>query len=165
MTRFALAFALIAAAPTLGGCGFSDSALWHSAAPGPAKADAPPPAAEAAKPPQAAEAANPLQAAAAPSAAASPPQETRKPFVVIRFERPDPDYGAALYDALSGALARRPGAGFDLVAVTRDPDAAERNLASVLHTVTAMGMPADRLSLSVAAAADDATDEVWFYLR
>jgi hypothetical protein len=103
--------------------------------------------------------------AAPPSAVAPAPRETRKPFVVIRFEEPDPDYGAALYDAVSGALKRRPDAAFDLVAVTRDPDAAQRNLQRVLRSLRDMGLPAERLSLSAAAAADDGTDEVWIYLR
>ncbi len=110
------------------------------------------------RPPQPA----PVAAAPAPAAA---PNETRKPFVVIRFETPDPDYQGALYDALSDALKRRPGLDFDIVAVTRDGDAARRNLANVVHTLAEMGLPAERLSLSAAAAADDGTDEVWIYLR
>jgi hypothetical protein len=144
---------LIAAALLLGGCGFSEGMPWQARTPQ-APTQAPPAAtaAETSKPP----------AAETPKPEAA---ETRKPFVVIRFEEPDPDYAASLYDALSGALKRRPGTGFDLVAVTRDADAAERNLASVFHAMTAMGMPSDRLSLSAVAAADNATDEVWIYLR
>jgi phosphoglycolate phosphatase-like HAD superfamily hydrolase len=100
-----------------------------------------------------------------PAAATAAPEETRTPFVVIHFERRDPDYAQTLYDALKEALAKKPQARFDLVAVTRDPGAAERNMADVLHTITEMGMPATRLSLSAVAAADDGTDEVWIYLR
>ena len=137
-----LAASLIAAL-FLAGCGHSDDKFVG---------DAP-----AAKPP--------VAAAAQPSVALRAPTDARKPFVVIRFETPDPDYGAALYTALSGALRRRPEARFDLVAVTRDADAAKRNLADVVHTITAMGMPGERLTLSAAAAADAATDEVWIYLR
>jgi hypothetical protein len=146
--------ALIAAALLLGGCGFSAGMPWQARttqAPAPATPTAAA-ATDTSKPP-AAETQKPESA------------ETRKPFVVIRFEEPDPDYAASLYDALSGALKRRPGTGFDLVAVTRDADAAERNLASVFRTMTAMGMPSGRLSLSAVAAADTATDEVWIYLR
>jgi len=142
----------LAVALALASCAFSDD--MFGSAPAPAAAPA-----AAAKPAPAA-----AQTAGAPAPVAAP-RETRKPFVVIRFEEPDPDYGAALYDAVNGALQRRPGAAFDLVAVTRDPDAARRNLQSVLRSLREMGMPAERLSLSAAAAADDATDEVWIYLR
>jgi hypothetical protein len=93
------------------------------------------------------------------------PADTRKPFVVIHFDGAEPHYAQALYDALEAALARKPDAAFELVAVTRDTDAAERNLAAVLHAMTGMGMPAERLSLAAASAADDATDEVWIYVR
>jgi hypothetical protein len=144
--------ALIAAALLLGGCGFSMP--WQSRTP-----QAPPAAAAPAPAAPVAETGKPAPSPAAPAA------ETRKPFVVIHFEEPDPDYATSLYDALSGALKRRPGIDFDLVAVTRDPDAAERNLTSVFHAMTAMGLPSDRLSLSAVAAADTATDEVWIYLR
>jgi hypothetical protein len=135
----------------LGACAFPDTMLWHSA---PAQAQALPP--PAAPPPQAAAPA-PLPPAA--------PVERRRPFVIIRFEAPDPDYARPLYEALQGALQRKPGVAFDLVAVTRNADDAQRNLASVYQTVTNMGLPPDRLSLSAVAAADGRTDEVWIYAR
>jgi hypothetical protein len=136
---------------SLSACGypatvFRSEANDGASAPSPAAGDA------AAKPA--------LAAAAAPA-----PDETRMPFVVIHFEKPDPDYAQTLYGALKEALAKKPQARFDLVAVTRDPNAAERNMADVLHTITDMGMPAARLSLSAVAAADETTDEVWIYLR
>src|SRR5579885_646538 len=136
-------------------CSYTDDIFWQSGKPPPAVAKV-----AAAKPEIAT-----LPAASHPKPAAAAPEETRKPFVVIRFERPDPDDAAALYDAVSGALKRRPDVAFDLVAVTRDPDAARRNLASVMRSLAAMGLPAERLSLAAAAAADDATDEVWIYVR
>ncbi|HXQ51363.1 MAG TPA: hypothetical protein VN802_09750 [Stellaceae bacterium] len=144
---------IILAALALGGCSYADSLLGLGA-PSPPKPEPPAAAAPAPAPPA---------ASAAPSAPAS---ETRKPFVVIRFEGgPPPDYAQGLYAAMSGALERRPGVAFDLVAVTRDPDSAERNLTTIFRTITGMGMPAERLSLSAAAAADEATDEVWIYVR
>ncbi len=97
--------------------------------------------------------------------APTPAAETRKPFIVIHFETPEPEYAQDLYEALKDALQRKPSAQFDLVAVTRDPDAAERAMAEVMHTITQMGMPAERLSLSSVAAADEATDEIWIYVR
>jgi hypothetical protein len=146
-------FCAIAAALTVASCAYSENVFWQSTAPAAA-----PVAVAAAKP----QPAPPAPRVVLPAAA---PRETRKPFVVIRFEQPDPDFGTALYDAMSGALRRRPGVSFDLVAVTRDPEAARRNLQSVMHSLAEMGMPAERLSLSAAAAADDGTDEVWIYLR
>jgi hypothetical protein len=151
MRRSAPRYAL-AAALALGGCGHSDAAFvpqTQAQAAAPAKADAKPVA------PPAQDAGVALRA----------PADARKPFVVIRFDGTEPHYAEALYDALQGALARKPDAAFELVAVTRDTDAAQRNLAEVLRSVTEMGMPAERLSLAAVAAADDATDEVWVYVR
>ncbi len=107
------------------------------------------------------------QPPAAPVSVALRHRGTRRPLRGggIRFEAPDPDYAPSLYEALKGALARKPGVTFDLVAVTRNADDAQRNLASVYHVVTAMGLPPDRLSLAAVAAADDRTDEVWIYVR
>jgi hypothetical protein len=138
----------------LGACAFPDTSLFQSA---PVQAKPAAPVVASAAP--AAPAPTPTQA---PPAA---PIETRRPFVVIHFEAPDPDYAQSLYEALKDALARKPGVAFDLVAVTRNADDAQRSLASVYHTVTDMGMPADRLSLSSVAASDDRTDEVWIYVR
>ena len=152
MRKFKLLRA-VAAALAAASCGYSDNVFWQSAAP-----EAKPTAAASAAP-------QPAPSSPAPQAAAIAPSETRKPFVVIRFERPDPDYSEALYDAVSGALKRRPNASFDLVAVTRDADAARRNLQRVMRSLSDMGLPAERLSLSAAAAADDGTNEVWIYLR
>ena len=138
----------------LGACGFPDTMLWHSNPAQATPAAIPPPMEQA--------------AATAPAPAALPPAapvEKRHPFVIIRFEAPDPDYARPLYEALQGALQRKPGVAFDLVAVTRSADDAQRNLASVYHTVTDMGLPPDRLSLSAVAASDDRTDEVWIYVR
>jgi hypothetical protein len=153
--RHVPAASIVLAALALGGCSYSEKLFGWGGAPTPNP------------PPQAAAAPAPKPAAAAPSAPTPPPAaETRKPFVVIHFEAgAPPDYARGLYAAMSGALARQPGVAFDVVAVTRDPDAAERNITSVFRTITTMGMPADRLSLSAVAADDAATDEVWIYVR
>ncbi len=138
------------AALALAACGYPETVFRPQA-----KADAGAPASDAA----------PVLTRPGTAPAAAAPEETRKPFIVIHFEAAQPDYAQELYDALKDALQRKPSARFDLVAVTRDPDAAERSMADVMHTVTEMGMPAERLSLSAVAAADDATDEVWIYVR
>ncbi len=164
---------VLLAALTLGACGFSDTGL----APAPPQVAAKFAADEAKPKPvlpgddtaiTAPAAPAPVKPAAAPVAASPPvaaPEETRKPFVVIRFEAPDPDFAPALYDAVHGALTRRPGTAFDLVAVTRDAASAEHDLASVTRALTAMGMPSERLTLAAASAAEPGIDEVWIYVR
>jgi len=140
-------FAALIAALALGGCGHSE-AQFVQASPVPAKADA-----------------KPAPAPAKDAGVALLPPPDAKPFIVIHFAGAEPHYAEALYDAIEGALQRKPDAAFELVAVTRNTDAAERNLADVLHAITEMGMPARRLSLAAVSAADDATDEVWIYVR
>jgi hypothetical protein len=148
-------WAALASAVALGACGYGNDKLqaaWQGVpAPATAGSTVPPAAATTSKP----------EAALPPAPAA----ETRKPFVVIRFEGAEPDYAPSLYDAMKGALERKPDVAFDLVAVTRDATRAERNLEDVLHTMTAMGLPASRVTLSAAASEDEATDEVWVYVR
>lgn len=147
MRSLATISALLAAL-ALGGCGHPDP-LSGTQAPAPPEAAKPAPA--------------PVPQTA--SVALHAPDEQRKPFIVIHFEGTQPQYADALYAALQGALARKPDAAFELVAVTRNSDAAERNLTNVMHSMTDMGMPAERLSLAAVSAADDATDEVWIYVR
>jgi hypothetical protein len=145
--RFVSASVAITAALALAGCGYGEESMAQHLNGG-----APPAAAASA----------PADAAALPPA---PPPETRKPFIVIRFEGDHPDYARPLYDAMTNALKKKPDVAFDLVAVTRHPAEAQRNLESVFHTMMAMGLPASRITLSAAAAQDEATDEVWIYVR
>ncbi len=149
---------LILSALALASCGYPETVFRSQAKPATDASGFPPPA-------SAADIAAATGTAAAPALRPPPAPDTRKPFIVIHFETPQPEYAQDLYEALKSALARKPAAMFDLVAVTRDPDAAERSMADVMHTMTEMGMPAERLSLSSVAAADDATDEVWIYVR
>lgn len=144
MRHLATLSALIAAL-ALGGCGHNEKQFTQQAPP---KADA-----------------KPAPAPAKDANVALLPPADAKPFIVIHFAGAAPHYTEALYAALQGALQRKPDAAFELVAVTRDTDAAQRNLAEVLHSITEMGMPVERLSLAAVAAADDATDEVWIYVR
>ena len=90
---------IILAALALGGCSYADSLLGLGA-PSPPKPEPPAAAAPAPAPPA---------ASAAPSAPAS---ETRKPFVVIRFEGgPPPDYAQGLYDGDVGRAGAAAGRG------------------------------------------------------
>ncbi len=99
----------------------------------------------------------------------------RRPLVVIRFDRPNVEYEQALYTAVSRALERRPEAAFDLVAVTPrtggaadaalNTSAARRSAEAVLRALTAMGLPADRVSLSAMSSAGVRGNEVHIYVR
>jgi hypothetical protein len=113
---------------------------------------------------------------AAPAAGAtggSTPAQ-RRPLVVIRFDRPDVQYDQALYSAVNSALERKPEAVFDLVAVApgagsaspaANATAARRNAENVLRTLTAMGLPVNRVTLSAGTSAEAKSSEVHIYVR
>ena len=99
----------------------------------------------------------------------------RRPLVVIRFDRPNVEYDQALYNAVRSALQRRPEASFDLVAVTPNAgspaqvalhtDASKRNAQRVLRSLTEMGLPADRITLSATTSTSVQSNEVQIYVR
>ena len=92
-----------------------------------------------------------------------------------RFDRPDVEYQQALYTAVNRALERRPQAVFDLVAVApsrgsasqaaANTTAARRNAENVLRSLSNMGLPASRVSMSAMSSADAQTSEVHLYVR
>jgi hypothetical protein len=98
-----------------------------------------------------------------------------RPLVVIRFDRPNPAYEQALYTAVSRAMERRPNATFDLVAVspTKGSQAqmalasasAKRQAETVLRSLTEMGLPPDRVTLSSETSASAQTNEVQLFVR
>lgn len=98
-----------------------------------------------------------------------------RPLVVIRFDRPNPAYEQALYTAVSRAIERRPDVTFDLVAVSpgRGNQAqvalaattAKRNAEAVMRSLTDMGLPANRVSLSSSTSNSAQTNEVHLYVR
>jgi hypothetical protein len=100
---------------------------------------------------------------------------TRRPLVVIRFDRPNVSYEQALYSALSGALSRRPGATFDLVAVapqsgspaevTSAQNRSKRDAERVLRSMSEMGLPMDRVRLSAMTSQSAQSNEVHIYVR
>lgn len=118
-------------------------------------------------------------ASAAPQASATAARgnqfASRRPLVVIRFDRPDVPYEQALFSAISRTLEQRPQSQFDLVAVapnrgtpaevalntSRSKDNAEK----VLRSLTDMGLPANRVQLSSSSSADAFTNEVHIYVR
>jgi hypothetical protein len=99
----------------------------------------------------------------------------RRPLVVIRFDRPNVPYQEPLFTAVSEALNRRPGAVFDVVSivpqsgtpaqVALNANQARRNAEQVVQSLTQMGLPSDRLSLSSTSSGSAANNEVHIYVR
>jgi hypothetical protein len=127
---------------------------------------------------------NRAYSAASPLAMTTPPRGmskiaslgARRPLVVIRFDRPNVEYEPALYTAVSRALARKPNAEFDLVAVAPSKtvhggstalavDESKRNADSVMRSLANMGLAADRVTLSATTSTIAETNEVHVYVR
>jgi len=99
----------------------------------------------------------------------------RQALVVIRFDRPDVAYQEPLYQAVSAALERKPTAVFDLVAVTPAGGSAgdvalasnqvKRSAEDVLRSLTEMGLPSDRVSISATTSYDAQANEVRIFVR
>lgn len=99
----------------------------------------------------------------------------RRPLVVIRFDRPNVPYQEPLFTAVSEALNRRPGSVFDVVSivpqqgtpaqVALNANQARRNAEQVVQSLSEMGLPSDRLSLSSTSSGDVANNEVHIYVR
>lgn len=109
------------------------------------------------------------------SAAPTASRASDRPLVVIRFDQPNVDYEQPLYTAVNRALQRKPSAAFTIQAVAPNAssaagvavntNASRENAAKVLRSLTAMGMPADRLSLSATMSPDIQSGEVRIYVR
>jgi hypothetical protein len=119
-----------------------------------------------------------ISGAGQPSAAASPPMPVtaeRRALVTIRFDRANPQYEQALYNAVSQALERRPDASFDLVAVAPGRTVAggsavagsqvRRQAEQVLRSLTDMGLPASRVNLSATTSSAIEANEVQLFVR
>ncbi|HWX89012.1 MAG TPA: hypothetical protein VNY75_01815 [Rhizomicrobium sp.] len=97
------------------------------------------------------------------------------PLVVVKFDHPDVDYQQILYAALSQALQNRPGANFQVVAVspTRGSAAsvqiaqstARRHAQDVMRSMTDMGVPATRLNVASTTDPAATTSEVRVFVR
>jgi len=97
------------------------------------------------------------------------------PLVVVKFDHPDVDYQQILYAALNQALQNRPGANFQVVAVspTRGTAAsvqiaqstARRHAQDVMRSMTDMGVPATRLNVASTTDPSATTSEVRVFVR
>ncbi len=114
-----------------------------------------------------------LYGGAVPAPASAP--ANRRPLVVIRFDRANVDYEQPVYGAISQALQKYPAAKFELVAVSpSEGNPAELALAStearkngedVLRSMTQMGLPLERISLSAANSPEVRNSEVRIYIQ
>jgi len=110
-----------------------------------------------------------------PLAQSSAPISSRRPLVVIRFDRETVNYQQALYNAVNRVLERRPNAAFDLVAVAPtaggpaqvalNTGKSRRAAEQVLRNLTEMGLPASRIAMSARTSAQAQANEVHLYLR
>jgi hypothetical protein len=106
---------------------------------------------------------------------AGPAVSAGAPLVVVRFDRPNVDYQQVLYAALNQALQNRPGANFQVVAVspTRGTAAsvqiaqstARRHAQDVMRTMTDMGVPATRLNVASTTDPNATSSEVRVFVR
>ncbi|MEQ8355780.1 MAG: hypothetical protein RH942_09615 [Kiloniellaceae bacterium] len=113
--------------------------------------------------------------APAPAGGAANQVGARQPLAVIRFDRDNPQYEQALFTVVGAALERRPNAAFDIVAVAPaggdsarvalDTNRSRRNAENVLRTLTNMGLPADRMTLSATSSPQASVSEVHIYVR
>lgn len=96
-------------------------------------------------------------------------------LVTIRFDHPGVEYQQILYTAVAQALQTRPGASFDVIAVspTRGTVAAvqmsqtdaQRHAQEVMRTMTDMGVPASRLGISSSTDPGISASEVRVFVR
>ncbi|HEY9164026.1 MAG TPA: hypothetical protein VIN57_05390 [Magnetovibrio sp.] len=120
---------------------------------------------------------NVAQAAQGPGPVAGKPMDTssRRPLVVIRFDRDQVPYQQALYNAVGRVLERRPDASFDLVAVSPssggparmalNSNKARRHAEEVLRSLTEMGLPPARVAVSSKTVTGTTANEVHLYMR
>lgn len=98
-----------------------------------------------------------------------------RPLVVIKFDRQNVAYQQPLYSAVSQALDRRPDATFEIVAVTPSrgnagqtalaSNASRRNAEAVYRSLTDMGLPASKVTLSATSSGTAETNEVQVFAR
>ena len=93
----------------------------------------------------------------------------RRPLMTIRFDRADVAYEQPLYRAVKAALDKRPNTDFELVAVSsakagNEAEALEK-VQTVRDTLTAMGLPDDRIVVSKTISAAAKSAEVQLFLK
>lgn len=93
------------------------------------------------------------------------------PFVVIRFNRQNVDYGQPLYQAMSEALKKNPHGSFEVMAVSSVDTAttqgvnAYKKAEEVVVAMAEMGVPRDRVKITKMNKANASAPEVQIFLR
>ncbi len=97
------------------------------------------------------------------------------PLVVVRFDHPNVDYQQVLYAALNQALQNRPGASFQVVAVspTRGTaasvqlaqTAARHHAEDIMRSMSEMGVPATRMGVASTTDPSTTVSEVRVFVR
>jgi hypothetical protein len=98
-----------------------------------------------------------------------------KPFVTIRFDQPDVAYRSELSTAIHQAIQRRPGATYDVVAVTpnigspadvrRDTRAVQKSAHEVLQFLTSLGIAPGDVTLSATTSGKVDVNQVQIFVR
>jgi len=101
--------------------------------------------------------------------------ETTSAIATIRFNRPKVDFEQDLYTALNKALQAKPGTSFSVVAVSptggsaqalaKAQREAQRHAQDVLKSMTDMGVPAARVSMSSSTEPGASSTEVRVYAK
>ncbi len=101
--------------------------------------------------------------------------QSNKPLMVIRFDRPNVEFEQAVYLATSQALEKFPNARFEVAAITPtglnpaqmalSATDSQNNAEAVLRTMSQMGIPGNRVTLSSAKSPSARSSEVHIFLR
>jgi hypothetical protein len=103
------------------------------------------------------------------SKATNKARKSRKPILAINFNSANVAYESNLYAAVSDVVARNPGAGFEVVAISPGPDAgaattsARRTAKRVVRSLINMGVPETRLQESARVDGSARSDQVLVY--
>lgn len=90
------------------------------------------------------------------------------PIITIKFNRPHVSFEHALYNALSQALAAKPTASFNVVAVSTggaNAEGADKDAENVMRAMGEMGVPATRMSATSSTEAAIAATEVRVFVK
>jgi TolA-binding protein len=104
-----------------------------------------------------------------------PSTQNPRPLAKIRFDKANVNYEQPVYMAMNEALAKYPNSRYEIVAVhpsmgnaaqlAIESTKSRRNAEQVLRTITAMGVPMDKVDISTSPSADATSSEVHIYIR
>ncbi len=94
-----------------------------------------------------------------------------KPLFVAKFNKSDVKYKTGLKQAVSNAVAKKPGVVFDVVAVSPANGSqlsaanAKNNATQIFQDMIEMGIGADKINLASKTSADATSSEVQIFVR